>query len=186
MPLPFMSRADARAWKEAQTFADLGRLMADWLEGRIGSRPGYQPRYGPDDETAALISVLAHCCRGGYITEGSQPGFHDHGDGWRQRAAVDGWILDPALLDRVTRGAKRAGLHVITTPPKRTNRRDHLIVTERHGEPMTSFGPTGDLSHWASVGRGAYRDLKQAHFVVLIDSQWGPSTRLWDLLRKTI
>lgn len=186
MPLPFMSRSDKKAWASAQTFADLGRLMAAWLEGHLGSRPGYAARYGPDDETTPLIPVLAAACRGGYITDNSQSGFHDHGDSWRQRAAVDGWILDRALYDRVTRTASRAGLHVITTPPGRKNRRDHVIVTERHGEPMTGFGPTPDPRNWDGIGRAAYQEIKGAHWVVLIDPQWGPSTRLWDLLRQAL
>ncbi|GAA3372255.1 hypothetical protein GCM10017744_103040 [Streptomyces antimycoticus] len=51
MPLPWMSRADRRRWKSARTVLDLGWLMARWLEGEIASRPGYQPRFGPDKES---------------------------------------------------------------------------------------------------------------------------------------
>ncbi|GGZ19658.1 DUF6919 domain-containing protein [Streptomyces nitrosporeus] len=38
--IPWMSRADRRRWRSARTVADLGELMALWLEGEIASRPG--------------------------------------------------------------------------------------------------------------------------------------------------
>ncbi|MDQ3275031.1 MAG: hypothetical protein M3Q39_08390 [Actinomycetota bacterium] len=99
-----MSRADADAWYRARSLADLGELTARWLEGGIGSRPGYQPRCGPDVETRRLIPTLAALNRGGYLTNSSQPGEAPtvgyDGRLWSQRAAVSGFT-DRATLDRI-------------------------------------------------------------------------------------
>jgi len=99
--LPWMSRSDRRRWRSARTVSDLGELMALWLEGKIASRPGYQPRYGPEDETAHLVPTLAALCRAGYVTTQSQPGLVGTGtDGlwWEQRAAVELVVTDPRLV----------------------------------------------------------------------------------------
>ncbi len=61
-------------WRAARTLAGLGELTAEWLEGTIASIPTVVPGYGPDEETAALIPVLAACNRAGYVTTVSQPG----------------------------------------------------------------------------------------------------------------
>lgn len=113
--LPWMSRSDRRSWRSARTISDLGELMALWLEGKIASRPGYQPRYGPDDETAHLVPTLAALCRAGYVTTCSQPGFAGTGaDGlwWEQRAAAELVVTDPALVHRLVDAAYAAGLSV--------------------------------------------------------------------------
>jgi len=69
--LPWMRRSDRRRWKAAGSLADLGELMALWLEGKVASWPGYAPNYGPDDETKDLVPTLAACNRAGYVTVGS-------------------------------------------------------------------------------------------------------------------
>ncbi|WP_031099057.1 DUF6919 domain-containing protein [Streptomyces sp. NRRL S-15] len=112
LTLPWMSRADRRRWKSARTVADLGELMSLWLEGEIASRPGYAPRYGPDEETAHLVPSLAALCRAGYITTCSQPGSAGTGaDGlwWEQRAAVEMVVTDPELLHLLVDVASTAG-----------------------------------------------------------------------------
>lgn len=90
-----MTPEDAGRWRAARTLADLGELTARWLEGTIASIPTVMPGYGPDEETADLIPVLAACNRAGYVTTDSQPGEkpgrgHD-GRLWTQRAAVQGF-----------------------------------------------------------------------------------------------
>ena len=84
-----------RTLESRADLADLGELTARWLEGTIASIPTVMPGYGPDEETADLIPVLAACNRAGYVTTGSQPGEkpgrgHD-GRLWTQRAAVQGF-----------------------------------------------------------------------------------------------
>ncbi|WP_157881130.1 DUF6919 domain-containing protein [Streptomyces griseoruber] len=74
MQLPWMSWSDRRRWRSAHTVADLGELMALWLEGELRSWPGYMPGCGPDEETTHLIPSLAALNRAGFLTIASQPG----------------------------------------------------------------------------------------------------------------
>lgn len=173
-----------RNWNKARTVGDLGNLMADWLEGRISKRPGY---YGSstDEETRALLPTLIACNRAGFVTEGSQPGQDGpafDGRRWVQRAAVNGWVADEALYQRLVSGARRAGLVVANGRP--------MTITEWDGRPHTSCG--GRLSGrdlrtiWGGISREAFRAVEQAHEVAIIDPQWGPSDRLWRMLRQAV
>lgn len=183
-------------WKDARTVADLGQLMADWIEGRIPSRPGYQPKCGVDSETRHLISVLAACNRAGYLTTDSQPGCDDKafdGRPWRQRAAVQGYIAaDNPLLHRLTSSAKAAGLTVtahgagVSIGSTRS-----VICTEWAGKPHTDFGGKPGRrtlsGQWNGIGKDAYRHLERAGVAVtLIDPEWGRDNRLWPLLTKAV
>ncbi|MGQ4513676.1 DUF6919 domain-containing protein [Streptomyces sp. DW26H14] len=193
MALPFMARSDKRAWTDATTFADLGALMAAWLEGRLGSRPGYAARFGPDDETRPLIPTLATACRAGYLTECSQPGYDGRGyDGarWRQRAGVEGFVHDPRLVGRITAAATRAGLLVVTHKPGDRSK-DYTPVTMREDELITCFGspmPQRDLkTFWSgAVGQTAFADLASATQLAIIDPTWGPGDRLWRMLAGAV
>ncbi len=98
-----MSKADRGAWQAARTLADLGELTARWLEGSIGSEPGYCGR--PAEETEDLVPVLAKLNRAGFVTSGSQPGLIEPGARGtlaEQRAAVDGFA-GPELAFRLAR-----------------------------------------------------------------------------------
>lgn len=170
-----MSRADRRTWADARTVADLGQLMALWLEGDLKSWPGYEAGYGPDEETRPLVSALAAANRAGFLTTNSQPGTDGTGyDGarWRQRAAVDGFVSDPDMLQRVRRAAQRNGLRVTTDG-------QWTVVTERAGEPITAFGQRIDdrvlRSTWPGIHRTAYRAVADAQPVAVVHPVWGPS-----------
>ena len=94
---------DRVTWARARTLQDVADRTAQWLEGKLGSQPNYQPNCGPDDETAQLIPTLARANRAGYLTTCSQPGHaatpgFDHAL-WRQRPAVDGFVHPGSLLD---------------------------------------------------------------------------------------
>lgn len=174
------NKTPALTWKTARTVADLGTLMADWLEGRIATRPGYCAT-DTDPETAPLLPVLVAANRAGFVTDNSQPGCDEAGfDGarWRQRAAVDGWIADPDLYARLTTAARNAGLAITTDEP--------MVVTTREGEPYTAFGgtiPRRDMRViWGGINRRAFAAVKAAHFVAIVDPAWGESDRLWRLL----
>lgn len=119
-----MSRSDRKLWRSATTLAELGELTARWLEGDIRSRPGYQPRCGPDPETTetpGLVDVLAAANRAGYLTIGSQPGEPPtegwDGQLWEQRAAVDGFAHDD-MARRLTE-LERHGFVVISYATRR-------------------------------------------------------------------
>ncbi|MFE9886860.1 DUF6919 domain-containing protein [Streptomyces scopuliridis] len=184
--MAWMSRRDRRAWQSATTLADLGELTARWLEGDLGSRPGYTPRHGPDEETADLIQTLAACNRSGFLTDQSQPGISAGRDGWRQRAAVQGWIADGRLLADVTAAAHKAGLLVIVHEPGAIDDDSYIIATERHGVPHTAFGTPfrrEDLhATWGSTA--AYLNVLTANTVTVVDPKWGRNDRLWPALDR--
>ncbi|WP_158687614.1 DUF6919 domain-containing protein [Streptomyces sp. AA1529] len=170
-----MSRADRRTWADARTLNDLGQLMARWLEGDLKSWPGYAAGYGPDEETRPLIRALAAANRAGFLTTCSQPGTDGTGyDGahWRQRAAVDGFVADPDMLQRVRRAAQRHGLRATTGG-------QWTCATDRNGEPITVFGQRVDdrvlRSTWHGIHRTAYRAVADAQPVAVVHPVWGPS-----------
>ena len=183
-----MPRADRQRWESARTLADLGELTALWLEGTVGSQPGYQPGCGPDDETTALVPVLATLCRAGYVTTASQPAAPRDGAGWEQRAAVHG-LAGPALALRIADAALAAGLDVIVTQPgRRPGPGDAAVVTRRNGTPVTRFGtlPPRLLRDW-HAGWGlchpqAVDALTAAWQVTVADPVWGRPDVLWRAL----
>lgn len=180
-----------KPWKSARTVADLGQAMALWLEGRIPTWPGYGDTR-PDDETRHLIPTLAAACRAGYVTTNSQPGEQPtrgyDGRMWRQRAAVEGWIADPRLLDRIRSHARGTGITVIANRP---GERSHpgIPCTEADGEIRTGFGWSPGhrkliASEWPGAGRHAIRELRNATHLVLVDTEWGRDNRLWPLISR--
>ncbi|MGW2748933.1 DUF6919 domain-containing protein [Streptomyces sp. NPDC001450] len=190
MPLPWMSRQDRNRWKAAQNVGQLGGLMALWLEGIIESRPGYQPRFGPDEETAHLVPSLAALCRAGFVTTGSQPGFAGTGaDGlwWEQRAAVEGLVADPELLRRLDDAATNAGMLVRVSNHWRGEDREPITVTTRDGEPVTSFGGRVSRADLAAMWRGLnhqlYREVATGTYLTIVAPEYGlDSERLWAVL----
>jgi hypothetical protein len=147
-----MSRSDRRRWRSARTVADLGALMALWLEGELRSWPGYMPGYGPDEETTHLIPSLAALNRSGFLTIASQPG--EAGTGynglwWEQRAAVEGFVSDRTLYKRLLDAANAAGLTVAVDDIHAGTYDPGIIVTTVDGEPFTEFG-----------ARLSYRDMR--------------------------
>jgi hypothetical protein len=194
MKLPWMSWADRRRWRSARTVADLGVLMAAWLEGQIASRPGYQPRYGPDGETTDLIPVLAACNRAGFLTDDSQPG--DAGEGfdgalWEQRAAVTGFVArdNHELLQRLAAAADQAGL-LIAQHTTRDEWDDHsgFAVTTRDGKRYTTYGRalgSDDLRFlWTGCHRQAVDQIVDAVQVTLAYPMFGPDLLLWEVLAE--
>ncbi|MFE4539632.1 DUF6919 domain-containing protein [Streptomyces scopuliridis] len=194
--LPWMSRADRRAWKATTSVADLGGLMARWLEGEISSWPGYMPGYGPDEETSELIPTLAAANRAGYVTIGSQPGI-DPGPGydgliWSQKAAVEGLVRDYDLLRALTDAAYEAGLDIEIADTLDTGERG-ITVTLRDGRPYTSFGGYIDganLRHiiWPGIGSGALDDVFRAVRVTLAAPEYGAAAgaRVWEVLDSVV
>jgi hypothetical protein len=69
-----MRPRNRRQWRAAKTVADIGKLTAAWLEGRLPSQPGYEANCGPDEDTRELVPVLAALNRAGYATSSYNPG----------------------------------------------------------------------------------------------------------------
>jgi len=197
--LPFLERLLERRldrrWKTAATLADLGDLMALWLEGEIASWPGYAPGYGPDEETRELIPTLAAANRAGYVTVASQPGVDPEVgfDGliWQQKAAVEGFVRDRNLLRDLVDAAYEAGLDVEVADTLDTGERG-IIVTLRGGEPHTGFG--GYLNGaelrgmWPGIGSGALDDLFGSARITLAAPEYGAAAgvRVWQVLESVI
>ncbi|MET9016880.1 hypothetical protein ABZX74_39390 [Streptomyces olivaceoviridis] len=198
--LPFLERLlerrPDRRWKTAATLADLGDLMALWLEGKITSWPGYAPGYGPDEETRELIPALAAANRAGYVTIASQPGVDSETgfDGliWQQKAAVEGFVRNWDLLRALVDTAEEAGLDYEVADTLDTGERG-IVVTLRGGEPHTSFGGYLDgrtLRHaiWPGIGSAAMDDVFRSVRVTLAAPEYGAAAgiRVWQVLESAI
>jgi hypothetical protein len=186
---PWMSSADRKQWAGARTLLDLGHLTAAWLEGTIQSQPGYQPRYGPDDETLPFVPVLAAANRAGYLTGFSQPGSLELDTYGGQRAAVEGVIADPALLNRLVDAACDRGLEVILNDllDAQSPYGPGVVVTVQDGEPYTRIGRALSVADLDVLWHGfpAARDIVAGALqVTLVEPDFGPSTRLWDVLAE--
>jgi hypothetical protein len=181
--LPRMSRADRHRWAGARTVADLGELMALWLEGEIGSRPGYAARYGPDPETAELVPLLAALCRTGLITTCSQPGltgFGVDGQWWQQRAAVELVATDQQVLEPLILLAHSAGLIV-----RIHDHRHDEHITQEHpvaatlcgGEVVTRFGSRitrADMTvQWPGLRHPLYEQITHGTYLNVIAPEYG-------------
>lgn len=179
-------RADRQAWRAATSVADLGELMASWLEGAMIWRPGAGP--GLDPETADLVRTLATANRAGFLTTDSQPGCDGPGfDGrrWQQQAAVTGFVADDELLHALS---WVAGVHhlAILIRTAADDRQPGVTVTWVDGEAYTWFG--GGLSRrdlrqmWQGAGPDALDEVIGSYQVTLIDPEVGRNDRLRNAL----
>ncbi|MFJ6709284.1 MULTISPECIES: DUF6919 domain-containing protein [unclassified Streptomyces] len=189
-----MSRLDRNRWKSAQSLGQLGGLMALWLEGHVASWPGYQPNWGPDEETRELIPTLAAANRAGYVTIASQPGVDPvegfDGQIWQQKAAVEGFVRNYDLLRALATAAEGAGLEYEVVDTLDTGERG-IVVTLRGGEPHTGFGgyiDDANLRHtiWRGIGRGALDDVFRAVRVTLAAPEYGVAAgaRVWEVVES--
>lgn len=182
-----------RVWNKAKTFDDLCELTAQWLSGDLSTHPGTgYTRCGPDPETRELVPDLVHANRSGFLTEMSQPGLiskDPQGRLWSQRAAVCGFVRDEQLVLDLIRRASRARVFVwtasISGPGPGAPRRG-INITVVDGEASCGFYPhvsSRDLDmQWPGIPVSAFRELKAAHQVFLVDRAWGRNNVLWDLL----
>lgn len=170
--------------------------MALWLEGHVASWPGYQPNWGPDEETHELIPTLAAANRAGYVTIASQPGFDPvkgfDGLIWQQKAAVEGFVRNYDLLRALVDAAEKAGLEYEVADTLDTGERG-IVVTLRGGEPHTGFGgyiDDANLRHtvWPGIGSGALDDVFRAVRVTLAAPEYGVAAgaRVWEVLDSVI
>jgi hypothetical protein len=185
-------RADRKLWRRAGTLAELGGLMARWLEGDLSTWPGYAVA-APDDETGVLVPVLARANRAGFVTDASQPACDETGvDGrrWRQRAAVSGLVGSEDLLNALARVAEAHRLVILVRTADGISQRPGIAVTTGDGEAYTVFGcrlTRRDLRHvWLGVSRKALAEVEAAWQVTLVDPVYGRDDRLWTALGEAI
>ncbi|MEU1497303.1 hypothetical protein [Streptomyces sp. NPDC005732] len=163
--------------------------MASWLEGDVSVWPGYEPGFGPDEETTELIPTLVAANRAGFVTEASQPGCDEVDAGgvrWLQSAAVSGLVGDVQLLAQIRRACEQAGLIVMMHHPTLGLWSHQTPVTWRGDEPHTWFGgqlTASDLRHiWRGLRPEALDAVVNAWQVTAIDPEYGRNDRLWPAL----
>lgn len=192
-----LSRVDRRAWREVESLADAGELVARWLEGDMETVPGYYGR--PAQETEELIPALAGLNRAGFVTVGSQPGEGPvSGDGetwWWQRAFVDG-VTEVRAADRADAASTGSGLLAIRHDGarRRMDYRPAVPVTATHahldhgrGVVATETGSRMSRSGLELAFGGYLLDeLCRAQQVTVIDPVWGRNSLLWPTLTREL
>lgn len=205
-------RQDRDDWWNAATIAQMGRLAADWLEGRRYFLPGYAAA-GPATETRDLIAHLAAYNRAGFLTISSQPGHEPRpgydGAHWAQRAYVTGYAtpdvaysLHAALRHRFSlteRHADRLTFWNQTCPPRRRRRGlapDYIDATIREDpdrpgrwDVMNAQGATMrriDLKRYyrGEINPAGIRALADARKITVIDTEYRETDTLWAALNE--
>jgi hypothetical protein len=189
-------KRDYARWGAARTLDELGELTALWLEGRVGSQPGYEPNCGPDPETEHLVPVLARANRAGFVTDCSQPG--QRGVTWWQRAAVEGFC-DGDTLRRLRAVCDGARLEVHARRISQCER----PMPERWWSPRSRYGGDGGRKvSWSGTAFGSqlYRADIELRYdvcpdevidvlcsswrVTIVDPEIGRDDRLWPALER--
>ena len=191
----WMTPSDRREWRSAHSLADLGELMARWLEGDIASWPGYARNHGPDEETTGLIPTLAALNGAGFLTTDSQPATNAErgydGQMWMQRAAVTGFIADEDVLERLRTLADRHGLLFTAhhrLPEFSSGEPIPVTLHGDNGDACTVFGARIDDANlrvmWPVIGREAFREVADA-WQVTVAAEFGDiGNRMWPLLDR--
>lgn len=184
-----LARAEARLWSNAPSTDHVAELMAWFCLGELQSWPYHHGPTCRETREANLGPALAHACRTGYITTGSQPGEDPDEQGWEQRAAVDGQATD-AVLDQLRGLTAGTRLQVIAHRPAR-RRRDYepaLVVTRAGDYEFTEFGAQLTRRDARDMFRGVpdhvADELAEMWQVTIIDPRWGAHRLLWDRLAE--
>jgi len=183
-----MTPEDLARWRSARTLADLGELIAQFLEGRMQMSPTHCAP--PDSETTELIPVLAAANRAGFVTHQSQPGVPLDEDGSAQRANVSGYA-GPEAFARLM--AATSGADLIITAARALDDSEErrfgpfFAITIDEGEEFTWDGIavsrsiiSSDYGH--ECHPAVIADLAAAWQVTLIDPVWGRNDVLWPVL----
>lgn len=176
------------AWRAARTFQELCELGARFLEDEPVGFPGWLPGE-LDEESDELAPLLARAQRAGFLTVASQPGSAPEAgaDGRleRRRAFVFGFASSP-IAARLIRDCESASLLVATFGAEESGG-EAWPVAERAEQAFLLVGDAQGPAELAlfedALGQGpALEALRQTRYLVLADPEWGPSTRLWDVL----
>ena len=187
-------------WLDACTLDELGELMAWWLEGSLRTRPGY---YGSTDlDTPELTTLCAESCRAGFVTTDSQRAVlrvNEDGAAVRSRAMISGFC-DNNTAARIHAAARETGVSVLALRGD-PGMASSVVVTEVNGEPYYLAGgyPGYDdlIAGWADVwhrkdapglrpgiNRRAFRAIRSAWYVSIVDPEWGRNDRLTATLAR--
>lgn len=172
-----MPDEDRERWAPCRTIGDLADASADYLEGKVGSQPAYQPSTGVDDETLPIVPALAAANRAGFYTTSSQPGTYD---GFEQNAYVCGFAADYDTVSLLDGLAAEAGLHFrvrrAQSPWDLTNRGRLHWGVESAGNIESFYGEV--------CSDAAVDALLVAYQVVIEDPEAGRDDRVWPLLTQ--
>ncbi|MFI7080915.1 DUF6919 domain-containing protein [Micromonospora sp. NPDC049903] len=167
-------------WATATSLTDLGELTARWLTGDLDETPTYGGP--PDEETATLVPVLAALNRAGFVTDFSQPG-QELDQGWRQRAAISGFVDDPTCR-RLTAALAATDLVLLH---EYSDSGVRIPVTLDHGAAHTWVGGVSGFEDWeGEVGKTALYALDNAWYVTVVDPVWGRAEHLWHVLTNAL
>ncbi|MGW0657210.1 DUF6919 domain-containing protein [Streptomyces umbrinus] len=149
------------------------------------SLPGHRAHHRPHPTLTDRTAVLATANRAGFLILAAQAGL-THGT-LQQRAAVQGFVSEPALIRRLVDAAEQAGLDIAL---------NDWLDAEYDG-PGTGFTVTTGDGHDVIFGQAlGLADLKamwpklphavdgvaSALQITLADPQFGPSALLWGAL----
>jgi hypothetical protein len=186
-----LTPADRPRWAAARTLADLGELTAQWLEGRIDSRPGYYGRVD-EDKAPGLTETLILLNRAGFLTDDSQAGFDGKGFDnahWQQRAAVTGFASEETYgwLEASVHGTRFKAFGWPTVSRQGSRPMPAVCVTRRNSEECTWYGDQYSMSEltdeFAGCGHDAIDALCSVLTVTVYDVVPGPN-ELWAVLRQ--
>lgn len=192
-------RRERRAWSQATTLADAGKLIVRWLDGEFERWPGHLGP--PDAETTLITPTLRNVNLVGYVTTCSQPGDVDPRGRWRQRAAVNGYVdvENTRLLDLITEEVERCAdlrLLVYAGMSQRRDYSDSIDVTQERLLPFgpwlgyTDFGchlPRSDVELNFSGCRRQLVDVAcDAYQVTIVDMTWNANGTLWPMLERVV
>lgn len=173
-------------WASTASLAEVGELVAQWLEGARQWIPTYIGSK-PHPETRRHIRfVLTRLNRVGWVTDSSQPGLLR--TGLRQRAYVSG-IAAPAL----TRYAEHLSLDSDVVVLRAMRHPKHspdtkLVVTNRDGQPDTWLGswdpPERDVLLQAPLPPATAGAVRAAEALQVFDPVWGRDDVLWPWLHR--
>jgi hypothetical protein len=180
-------------WEDAESYAELCALMERFVLGELEAWPYHQ---GPrDPETEEIAHALAHANRRGYLTTGSQPG-RDTPDSWagrwEQRAEVSGFATDDVRdrLLKIMAPEPMISMQVHRASPRFLTRSvDHstsVTITRVEGRRYTTGN--GRLNRravefmWQGIHDRLVAEILPMNQVSIIDTEFGPHTRLWDRL----
>jgi hypothetical protein len=187
-------------WSEADTYARLCELMAQFVQGELPLSPGHMGPTNP--ETNEIAYALAHANRQGFLTISSQPGcieplVNDDGSpaecgaDYRQRASVEGHA-NSEMHERLTRLVSGTRLKMVTHSTYRWGPRadytDAFVVSMIGDQEVTHFGARlsqRELSLiWSGIQGHLFEQIVPLHQVTITDPEWGPQRLLWDRLEQ--
>ena len=177
------------AWGRAEDFATLCELGARFVEGRVGSFPGWGAD-STDEESDGVQDVLVGLNRAGFLTLASGRGDPDRegADGRVERRRA--FVLGFAGAEMVERLRCLGGaLWIRDFGPREVG--GEAVPVGTRGEDVFMEVGTGaggvELAIFeGAVGDGALRELEEKRYVILVGMEWGVDEGFWEKLRAEL